>query len=167
MVESHKPDVLLLDIQMPEVDGFDVARHLPDDGPMVVFQTAHDEFALKAFDHQAIDYLVKPVSLKRLADALERARKRLGTASPSAYPPGLIAELRTAVSGAQTSGPRRFLVRDGRGHRLLAVEWIRAFVSREGEPYALTAEKDYLGRLHADGTRRQARPSHAPAGRTS
>ncbi len=75
MVESLRPDLLLLDIQMPEVDGFDVARHLPDGGPLVVFQTAHDEFALKAFDHEALDYLVKPVSLKRLAEALERARR--------------------------------------------------------------------------------------------
>jgi len=144
MVDSHRPDLLLLDIQMPEVDGFDVARHLPDGGPMVVFQTAHDEFALKAFDHEAIDYLIKPVTLNRLSEAIERARKRMGTSAPSAYPPELIEQLRAAVSGAQPSGPRRLLVRDGRGHRLLAVDRIHAFVAREGEAYALTAEKEYL-----------------------
>jgi two-component system LytT family response regulator len=87
MVESLRPDLLLLDIQMPEVDGFDVARHLPDGGPLVVFQTAHDEFALKAFDHEALDYLVKPVSLKRLSEALERASRRISVAVPSPSSP--------------------------------------------------------------------------------
>jgi len=138
MVESLRPDLLLLDIQMPEVDGFDVARHLPDGGPLVVFQTAHDEFALKAFDHEALDYLVKPVTLKRLSEALDRARKRMSTSSPT-YPPQLIEQLRKAVCGTQPSGPRRLLVRDGRGHRLLQVELIHSFIARAGEVYAATA----------------------------
>jgi len=144
MVESLRPDLLLLDIQMPEVDGFDVARHLPDGGPLVVFQTAHDEFALKAFDHEALDYLVKPVSLKRLAEALERARRRVGAADPIAYSPELIEQLRAAVAGSQPAGSGRLLVRDGRGHRLLPVERIHVFVAREGEVYAVTEDKEFM-----------------------
>jgi YesN/AraC family two-component response regulator len=136
MVKRHRPDLLLLDVQMPEVDGFDVARHLPDGGPMVVFQTAHDEFALKAFDHEALDYFVKPVTLKRLSEALDRARKRMGAASASAYPPELIEQLRRAVDGTRPSGPHRLLVRNGRGHRLLQVGLIHSFVARAGEVYA-------------------------------
>src|SRR5688572_9389174 len=61
LVRRARPDVLLLDITMPEVDGFDVARHLPEPRPLVIFQTAHHEFALQAFDHDALDYVVKPV----------------------------------------------------------------------------------------------------------
>ena len=55
MVAERQPDVLLLDIAMPEVDGFDVAQHLVDPKPLIVFQTAYDEFALRAFEHEAVD----------------------------------------------------------------------------------------------------------------
>ncbi len=144
MVRALKPDLLLLDINMPEVDGFDVARHLPEPAPMVIFQTAHDEFALEAFDHEAVDYLMKPVKLVRLSEALERVRKRLDTPTSPAYPPELIDHLRTAIGAGVTQGPRRLLVRDGRGHRLLPMELIRAFVARAGEVYAVTAEREYM-----------------------
>ena len=77
LVRERRPDLLLLDIAMPEVDGFDVVRHLPEPRPLVVFQTAYDEHALKAFDHEALDYVVKPVTRERLAQALDRARRRL------------------------------------------------------------------------------------------
>ncbi len=144
MTRTLKPDLLLLDINMPEVDGFDVARHLPDPAPMVVFQTAHDEFALKAFDHEAVDYLVKPVNLVRLSEALDRVRKRLGTPATTAFPRELIDQLRTAIGAGVTQGPRRLLVRDGRGHRLLPIEQIRTFSARDGEVYAVTAERDFM-----------------------
>ena len=62
--ETH-PDLVLLDIVMPEVDGFDVARHLSDPRPLIVFQTAHDEHALRAFEHEAVDYVVKPITRER------------------------------------------------------------------------------------------------------
>jgi len=144
MVQKLNPDLLLLDINMPEVDGFDVARHLPDPGPMVVFQTAHDEFALRAFDHEAVDYLVKPVNLVRLSEALDRVRKRLGTPISTAFPPELIDQLRTAIGAGGTPAPRRLLVRDGRGHRLLPIEDIRTFSAREGEVYAVAVEREFM-----------------------
>jgi two-component system LytT family response regulator len=56
-----RPDVIFLDVQMPEIDGFDVAASLPDDAPALVFVTAFDQYALRAFDAQAVDYLLKPV----------------------------------------------------------------------------------------------------------
>lgn len=144
MVEDRSPDLLLLDIEMPEVDGFDVARHLPVPGPGVVFQTAHDEYALRAFDHEALDYLVKPVSLDRLRQAIERARRRQAAPEHAAYTPELLAQLRQAVQGVAPAGPRRMLVREGRGHRLLPVARIRAFVAREGEVYARSGEREFL-----------------------
>jgi two-component system LytT family response regulator len=66
------PDALFLDVQMPEASGLDVAASLPDDGPLVVFVTAHDRYALQAFDARAVDYLLKPVEPDRLARALQR-----------------------------------------------------------------------------------------------
>jgi two-component system, LytTR family, response regulator len=67
-----RPDVIFLDVQMPEVDGFDVAASLPDDAPALVFVTAFDQYALRAFDAQAVDYLLKPVEPERLARTVQR-----------------------------------------------------------------------------------------------
>ncbi len=76
MAETLRPDALLLDVQMPEVSGLDVAASLPDGGPAVVFVTAYDDYALPAFDAAAVDYLLKPVDPARLARAIERLRQR-------------------------------------------------------------------------------------------
>src|SRR5687767_9785978 len=70
-----RPDVLLLDIQMPAPSGLDVVNRLPDPRPHIIFVTAFDRFAVRAFELQAMDYLLKPVTAARLAEALSRARK--------------------------------------------------------------------------------------------
>ncbi len=70
------PDAIFLDVQMPETHGFDVAASLPDDGPALVFVTAHDHYAVRAFDTHAVDYLLKPVEAERLARAVQRLRAR-------------------------------------------------------------------------------------------
>ena len=75
-VREKKPDLLFLDIQMPKLDGFDVLELLGDESPVVIFVTAYDEFALRAFDTFAVDYLLKPVKKERLATALERADEK-------------------------------------------------------------------------------------------
>jgi two-component system LytT family response regulator len=74
-VTELKPDLLILDVQMPKLDGFEVLEVIGRDVP-VVFITAYDEFALKAFDVHAVDYLLKPCSIERLREALTRARDR-------------------------------------------------------------------------------------------
>ncbi|MFL9866563.1 response regulator [Paraburkholderia fungorum] len=96
-----RPDVIFLDVQMPEVGGFDVAASLPDnttaDAPAVVFVTAFDQYALQAFDAHAVDYLLKPVEPERLARAVQRLRKSMrGTARPSV---GMPAQLVIAERG--------------------------------------------------------------------
>lgn len=76
LLERRPADVVLLDIRMPEMDGLETARHLQklEDPPHVVFTTAYDDYAISAFELHAIDYLVKPIRLRRLHDALARAR---------------------------------------------------------------------------------------------
>lgn len=75
-IESLSPDVVFLDIQMPEKTGFDLLEEL-DNVPHVIFTTAYDEYALKAFQVNALDYLLKPVEQKRLGEAIERLQKKL------------------------------------------------------------------------------------------
>ena len=74
-VHTLRPDVLFLDVQMPEIDGFQVVAELPESaGPLVVFVTAFDEYAVRAFDVLALDYVLKPVAPERLAQACAKAR---------------------------------------------------------------------------------------------
>jgi two-component system LytT family response regulator len=77
-IKTHKPDLVFLDIQMPGFDGFSVVQGLMDiEPPLFVFVTAYSDHAIKAFEAQAVDYLMKPVEPQRLADALDRVRRRL------------------------------------------------------------------------------------------
>ncbi len=105
-IDELEPDLVLLDIQMPKLDGFEVLE-LIHHAPQIVFTTAHDEYALKAFEVQAVDYLLKPFSQDRFAQALERARQRIeeGAGQP-------LAELARARRD-QGRPSDRVVVRDG------------------------------------------------------
>ena len=77
-IKTHKPDLVFLDIQMPGFDGFSVVQGLMDvEPPLFVFVTAYSDHALRAFEADAVDYLMKPVETERLADSLDRVRQRL------------------------------------------------------------------------------------------
>jgi two-component system, LytTR family, response regulator len=77
-VHAHKPDLLLIDVRMPDADGFEVLRRLTDDEmPVVVFTTAYDQFAVRAFEAHALDYLLKPFERERLHQTIERARSEV------------------------------------------------------------------------------------------
>ena len=83
MIGQHKPDLVLLDVQMPEMDGFGVLRAVGAESmPPVIFVTAHDQYAIQAFEVNAIDYLLKPVTRERCSQALARVRERLATQGP-------------------------------------------------------------------------------------
>jgi two-component system LytT family response regulator len=115
-VAEHEPDLMLLDIQMPKLDGFEVVELLERDLP-IIFITAHDEHALRAFEVHAVDYLLKPYSAERLAEAIERARGRIGLG-------GSLPSLEELVSAARPDGGdlERILVRDGSDVRVIPVE---------------------------------------------
>lgn len=83
MAEELPCDLLLLDVQMPKLSGFEVMELLGERAPAVIFVTAHDEFAVQAFQIHAVDYLLKPVEPARLQQALQRARERLGDPAPA------------------------------------------------------------------------------------
>ena len=95
-VADLRPDVLLLDVQMPKLNGFEVIELVGRD-VAVVFTTAHDEYALRAFEVHAVDYLLKPFNAERLADAIDRVRERLArreslpaaALAAAARPPGV------------------------------------------------------------------------------
>lgn len=84
MLDTARPDVIFLDIQMPGIDGFDVIRRrTPERMPAVVFLTAYDQFAVRAFEAQALDYLLKPATEARFAATIGRLRRQLRGAAPT------------------------------------------------------------------------------------
>lgn len=106
-VAEHRPDVLITDIQMPKLDGFEVLD-LVGRETNVIFATAYDEYALKAFEVHAIDYLLKPFSRDRLREAIARARRRLAEG-------GTRPDAAAVASAARPSGAwlTRIVIRDG------------------------------------------------------
>jgi two-component system LytT family response regulator len=87
-IETLKPALLFLDVQMPGADGFSLLERLEPPLPAVIFTTAYDEFAVKAFEFNALDYLLKPVDPNRLVAALERLRQRETAAASDGHPAG-------------------------------------------------------------------------------
>ena len=150
-IESMKPDLVFLDVQMPAIDGFGVLSALaPDQLPFVIFVTAYDHYALRAFDVHALDYLLKPFDRERFDQAFERAkhilaRERAGELNERIL---TLLEERSAQSpkGAQAQFLERLVVKtDGRVFFLRAdeIEWIEA----EGNYVALhVGKKVYLFR---------------------
>ncbi len=124
-IQALSPDIVVLDIQMPGLTGFDVIREVgPERMPPTVFVTAHDAFALQAFDVQAVDYVLKPFEDERLLRALERARHRTG-----GHGRQLEAILAALGSAPASRIARRLLVRSNERYHFVAVQeidWIEA-----------------------------------------
>jgi two-component system, LytTR family, response regulator len=134
------PDLIFLDLQMPGLGGFDVVAEIgPERMPMVVFVTAHDEHAIRAFEVQAVDYLLKPIDDGRFGQALDRVRGRLNERAD-----GTLSRRLAALLGAGTS--QRIAVRD-RGRIVLLPSREIDCVEAEGDYASIRAgEKTYLVR---------------------
>jgi two-component system, LytTR family, response regulator len=143
LVREHHPDVVLLDIAMREVDGFDVVRHLEDPKPLVIFQTAYDEHALRAFDVGAVDYVLKPVTLDRLQRALGSARERLEGRRGQSLSDDVLRQLRAELARHAPAPSRRLLVREGTGHRLVAFDDILCLRAANRLAIAVTAARSF------------------------
>jgi two-component system LytT family response regulator len=150
------PDLIFLDVQMPEIDGFDLLRLIPPERlPAVIFVTAHDAFAVRAFEAHALDYLVKPINEARFRDALTRARDRLRSHEALE----LSRRLSMLLSNGNDLGPARQprvdpprrLVIGAMGSDLIVdvaqISWIEA--------------DDYYAAVHAAGRRHLVRESLA------
>lgn len=110
-IEVESPDALFIDIRMPGLDGFDVVAALdPARPPAVVFVTAYDAFAVKAFEMNAMDYLLKPATVERLAQAVDRVRNRMA-ASDSGYAQRL-GDLLEKIAESRPRGVGRLIVRE-------------------------------------------------------
>lgn len=104
-IRQHRPDVVILDVQMPGSDGIEVLRCVPEnERPLAILVTAHESFAISAFELDVVDYLLKPLDEERFAEAIGRARRRLGNATL----------LPTCAHSPQPQETRRFEVRVGR-----------------------------------------------------
>lgn len=136
-IEQLQPDVAFLDIQMPGLNGLEVAAQLEQEtAPLIVFVTAFDEHAVKAFDLNAVDYLLKPYDKERLLKAVTRVRDRFG--DKQARAPAV------ATARAQTGSSERLLVPEGERLKLIdssSVDWLEA---DDNYVHVHTASRKYL-----------------------
>ncbi len=125
-VRSMKPDLIFLDVQMPEPDAFGVLKEIwSDEMPLVVFVTAYDDFAVRAFDAHALDYLVKPLQQARFDDAVERVRKRIRSNEALQ----MSSRLASLLKEQSSPSPQRLIVPTASGEMLLntaEIDWIEA-----------------------------------------
>jgi two-component system LytT family response regulator len=133
LIDEECPDLVFLDIQMPEMDGFEVlAAVSPARMPVIVFVTAYDQYALRAFDVHALDYLLKPFDRHRFRDAMARARARLedaGSAALSREVSRLLEALSSETGRGVARRPERLVIKTGGRvlfQRLDEVDWIEA-----------------------------------------
>jgi two-component system, LytTR family, response regulator len=148
-LKNGKLDLLFLDIQMPGKTGFDVIDEigLPN-MPITVFVTAHNEFAVEAFEVNALDYLVKPVERKRLEEALARVKERIRMQEAFATREQISALIKSVQTTGKDTYPQRFLAKNGNTESVVSVkdiEWIEA--------------ADYYVCLHAGGKKHLLRES--------
>ena len=137
-ITELKPDLLFLDIQMPKLDGFEVLE-LVGAEMAVVFATAYDEYALKAFDVHAVDYLLKPFGAERFEKALQRAKERLASGAPA---PKNVVEVAREARGPEAYLDR-VVVRDGTKVHIIPIAKLD-FIEAQDDYVALCSE----GRKH-------------------
>lgn len=145
LIEQYRPDIAFLDIRMPGLSGIEVAKKIAG-SCWVVFVTAYDQYAVEAFEHEAIDYLLKPVTAGRLAKTVKRLKNQI---TSSQKPPQEIAEI---VQRLLTSLPQRqapaymhiVRVQKGDGIRLIPVEEVYYFKASDKYTMVITKEGESL-----------------------
>ena len=147
MIQKQRPDVAFLDIQMPELTGLEVARHLRGDhAPVVVFVTAYDRHAIEAFELAALDYVLKPIRRDRLAETIRRVtqemadRRQLGNRQDEA----IRSVLKDEAESGRLDPLRRLPVRHRREVRLLDLNEVTRIISRDRLVLACAEGREFL-----------------------
>ena len=130
-ISRHAPDLVFLDVQMPDLNGFEMLQRLPQDShPFIIFLTAYDQYALRAFDVHALDYLLKPIDSERFAEAMERVRRQMKLEIADSIEARLRGLLDEYDSSRQpTPYVERFTVRVGKRISFIMadeIDWIEA-----------------------------------------
>lgn len=133
-IQQHEPDLIFLDIQMPKINGFEMLE-LIDNAPAVIFTTAYDEFAIKAFESNAIDYLLKPFSKERFDKAVQKFLHHAGTQQTQ-----LVIET-AAQSPAQQN---RIVVKDGNKIKIIPIHQVNYLEAADDYVKIVTAEGSFL-----------------------
>jgi DNA-binding LytR/AlgR family response regulator len=145
LIEDYRPDVAFLDIKMPGLSGMAVAKRIAKTC-RVVFITAYDKYAVEAFDHEAIDYLLKPVTLERLSKAVRRLQRQIAASSE---PPSDLSEIvERAIASLYKKGTSGYLrwirVQHGDGVRLIPVDDVCYFQASDKYTLVLTKQEELL-----------------------
>jgi DNA-binding LytR/AlgR family response regulator len=139
-IEELHPDLVLLDIQMPVIDGFEVVRRLQGPLPAIVFVTAFSEHALRAFEIGAVDYLLKPINAERLRQGVERAREARRSPLDSAE---RVARTLDAADSQRPQRRPRIVARRGHDFFLLDLDEVFAFQADGEIVWIVTADKKF------------------------
>lgn len=146
-IQKHEPDLVFLDVQMPEMTGLEVVREVGvDEMPLTIFVTAYDEYALDAFEAQALDYLLKPIDEERFEEALDRARAQLHQVAASALSDqlrGLLRQYAEQEADDEEAAPslERFTVRSRNRIYFVDVDDVQ-WIESEGDYVALHDGED-------------------------
>lgn len=140
-IAQLKPDLVFLDLQMPTMSGFEVVRRLNHESrvPVIVIVTAYDQYAIKAFEAGAVDYLLKPVGQERLAAAVERARRLTGREAAER-----VAQLQEIAEPAGGQPAKKVVGRVGEEYFLLSGDEVYAFQAEGDLVWIITAKRKYL-----------------------
>jgi len=163
LIDELAPDVVFLDIQMPGLTGLDLAARLCAGGkpPRIVFTTAHEQYAVDAFEHAAFDYLLKPIGLERLKRTVERLREALRAPPAAVAPDALQALLRQLAVAAPAPAPaplQWIRAAQGQETRLIAIDEVIYFQSNDKYTSIFLADGESLIRTPLSKLKEQLDP---------
>jgi two-component system, LytTR family, response regulator len=142
VLATEPVDALFLDIQMPELNGFELLSRL-DSQPLVVFTTAFDQYALRAFEVNSIDYLLKPIEAEQLDRAINKI-ERLRGSEPRQDLREVVEQLAAALRSGASSYPDKVASRSGERIRFIELSRVTHFLAKDKLTYAMTADKSYV-----------------------